>query len=528
MKVMNNWMPKIHGVKERGILMETQGKVWLVGAGPGDLGLLTLKGKAVLDAAQVVVYDALVGPEVLALVPEAAERINVGKRASHHTRTQAEINQILLEKAREGKRVVRLKGGDPFLFGRGGEELELLSDAGIPYEVVPGVTSAIAVPAYNGLPVTHRNECSSVHVITGHKKKDQPLDMDFEALVRLGGTLVFLMGVTALPEICQGLLSAGMPAETPAAVLEKGATAEQRRITAALAELPEEARRQKAQAPAILVVGGVCRYSDRFDWAGRRPLAGCRAIVTRPRESASALARKLREKGAQVLEIPAIATRQLTETEHWNQAMDQLDRYSWLAFTSPAGVRHFFDRLRQERRDVRVLAGKKMAALGSGTARELENRGILVNAVPEVYDGAALGRLLAETCEPGASILLPRAAAGGAEILAEIRSRKDLSVTDLAIYETVYPEPGILQIREELEQHPETLVLFTSASTVRGFSEQAKGLDFRKVRALCIGKQTQAQAEALGMQTEVSRRATMDSLVELAEQVCRRKMAERR
>ncbi len=503
--------------------MDTQGKVWLVGAGPGDLGLLTLKGKAVLDAAQVVVYDALVGPEVLALAPEGAEKINVGKRASHHTRTQEEINRILLEKAREGKRVVRLKGGDPFLFGRGGEELELLSQEGVPYEVVPGVTSAIAVPAYNGIPVTHRDECSSVHIITGHKKKDQPLDLDFEALVRLKGTLVFLMGVTALPDICQGLLSAGMPAETPAAVLEKGTTAEQRRISASLAELPEEARRQKAQAPAILVVGGVCRYAERFGWAERRPLAGCRAIVTRPRESASALAERLRKKGAQVLEIPAIATRLLPDSERWNQVMDRLERYSWLAFTSPAGVRHFFERLRQERRDIRRLAGLKVAALGSGTARELEARGILVDAVPEVYDGAALGRLLAEICEPGAFILLPRAASGGAEILEEIRSRGDLSVTDLALYETVYPEPGLLNVREEMEQHPETLVFFTSASTVRGFAEHAKGLDFRKVKALCIGTQTQAQAEALGMETATAKRATMDSLVELAEQEIRRR-----
>ena len=197
------------------------GKVWLVGAGPSDGGLLTLKGKAVLEQAEVVVFDALVGPEILSWIPPQAEKINVGKRAGCHLKSQEEINRILLEKALEGRRVVRLKGGDPFLFGRGGEELELLTACGVAYEVVPGVTSAVAVPAYCGIPVTHRDFCSSVHIITGHKRQGKPLELPFRALAETGGTLVFLMGLTALPEICQGLLEAGLPPETPAAVLEK-------------------------------------------------------------------------------------------------------------------------------------------------------------------------------------------------------------------------------------------------------------------------------------------------------------------
>ena len=214
------------------------GKVWLVGAGPSDAGLFTLKGHQVLTDAEVVVYDALVGPAILAMIPDTAEAINVGKRSSNHTMRQEQISELLAEKAKEGKRVVRLKGGDPFLFGRGGEELEVLIREGISYEVVPGVTSAISVPAYQGIPVTHRDYCSSVHIITGHKREGEACDIDFEALVRTRGTLVFLMGVSALEMICEGLLAAGMKKDMPAALLSKGTTAAQKRIVATVSTLP--------------------------------------------------------------------------------------------------------------------------------------------------------------------------------------------------------------------------------------------------------------------------------------------------
>ena len=284
------------------------GKVWLVGAGPSDPGLFTLKGKRVLQKAEVVVYDALAGQAILSMIPEDAEKINVGKRASHHLMPQEEINKILVKKALEGKRVVRLKGGDPFLFGRGGEELELLKVHQIPYEVVPGVTSAIAVPAYNGIPVTHRDFCSSVHIITGHKKKGDTYDIDFEALVRTKGTLVFLMGVTALADICDGLLKAGMRADMPAAILQQGTTAGQKRISATVSTLPEEVQKQGIQTPAIIVVGEVCALADRFAWHEALPLAGRKILVTRPKELISQMAEKLRREGAEVLELPAIKT----------------------------------------------------------------------------------------------------------------------------------------------------------------------------------------------------------------------------
>ena len=259
------------------------GKVTLVGAGPGDPGLLTRKGLEALERADVVVYDRLVSPAILALMPEGAVKINVGKEASRHPVPQEQINRILLEQAQQGHNVVRLKGGDPFLFGRGGEELELLAEHRIPFEEVPGITSAIAAPAYGGIPVTHRDCCSSLHIVTGHQRAGKELAIDFEALVRTGGTLVFLMGVSALPTICAGLLDAGMAPDTPAAVVERGTTPAQRRVSASLAELPRAAEAAAVQSPAVIVVGGVCALADQFDWFDHLPLKGKRVVVTRPR-----------------------------------------------------------------------------------------------------------------------------------------------------------------------------------------------------------------------------------------------------
>ena len=270
-------------------MSETMGKVWLVGAGPGDAGLFTRKGYDVLQQADVVVYDALVGDGVLSCVPREARTIDVGKRAANHTMRQEQISQVLLDEALAGNKVVRLKGGDPFMFGRGGEELELLSEHGVPYEVVPGITSAIAVPAYNGIPVTHREFTSSLHIITGHKRAGADYDIDFEALVRTKGTLVFLMGARSLPDIMAGLMDAGMSAEVPAAVLQEGTTAGQRRVVATVGTLADEAVKAQIAAPAIIIVGGVAALADQFGWYEKLPLAGCKVVVTRPAELVSTM-----------------------------------------------------------------------------------------------------------------------------------------------------------------------------------------------------------------------------------------------
>lgn len=499
--------------------MRMTGKVWLVGAGPGDVGLFTLKGKQVLEQAEVVVYDSLVGDGVLAMVPAGARLINVGKRAGHHLMKQEMINQVLLEEAQKGYRVVRLKGGDPFLFGRGGEELELLSEHGIPYEVVPGVTSCIAVPAYNGIPVTHRDYCSSVHVITGHKKAGQSYNIDFEALVRTGGTLVFLMGVTALEDICSNLIKAGMSPSVPAAILQQGTTAGQKRIVATVGTLKEEVDRQGILTPAIIVVGGVCEVADRFEWYEKLPLAGCKIVVTRPKELISQMADRLRKQGAEVLELPAIALSPVEDDRKIRECLEQLEKYQWIAFTSPSGVKIFFEFLKKNGKDIRALGRAKLAAIGKGTKRELEARGMYPDLMPEVFDGASLGKKMAECCEENSRILIPRAAIGNAEIIRELSVRKDLVVDDVATYEIRYEVQSIIDESGAFERGEITYAVFTSASTVRGFVHALPGLEYSKVKAVCIGKQTAAQAEEYGMHTYTAKEASIDSLVELVIQL---------
>lgn len=503
-----------------------KGKVWLVGAGPSDVGLLTIKAKEVLEQAQVVVYDRLVGQSILMMIPEEAEKIDVGKRAGNHTMPQEEINQVLLEKALAGKRVVRLKGGDPFLFGRGGEELELLVEHQIPFEIVPGVTSAISVPAYNGIPVTHRDCTSSVHIITGHKKKDFPLDINFEALVNTEGTLVFLMGVAALPDICEGLISAGMDADMPAAILQQGTTANQKKIIATVSTLEEEVKRQGIETPAIIVVGKVCAYGDSFSWYEKLPLFGSKIVVTRPKERISTISAKLRELGAQVLEIPAIRTVPIASNLPLQEEIRHLDEYHYLVFTSPAGVQYFMEALIGQGADIRRFSKGKIAVIGQGTAKELKKYGIIADLMPEVYDAAHLGAAIGEDCKDGDRILIPRARIGSQELIEEIQKRKTAVITDLPIYDTVYVKQEFLDEKEEFEKNRIDMAIFTSASTVRGFARTTEGLDYKKVTAACIGKQTKAEADALGMNTFMAKEATIDALVELAVEIHKNKWEE--
>ena len=512
------------------------GKVWLVGAGPSDPGLFTLKGRQVLEDAEVVVYDALVGPGILAMIPDTAETINVGKRSSHHTMRQEQISEVLAEKALEGKRVVRLKGGDPFLFGRGGEELEVLVREGVPYEVVPGVTSAIAVPAYQGIPVTHRDFCSSVHIITGHKREGEAYNIDFEALVRTKGTLVFLMGVSSLGAICDGLLKAGIRPEMPAALLARGTTAAQNRIVATVATLPETVARHGAITPAIIVVGEVCALADEFSWAEKRVLGGVRVFVTRPKELAGTLSLRLRKLGAEVVEIPAIQTK-AREGGAFAEALDTVDAFDWIVFTSPTGVRIFFEEMKRKKLDVRRLAKTRFAVIGSGSEKELEKYGFYGDLMPEVYDGEHLGMALAAVCEEELAkkdtekslrILIPRAAIGNQELISALAQVSGLEVSDVPTYDTYYgldteEETPALDLAAELSSGGRDYVIFTSASTVKGFAAAAAGLDDTKVRAICIGRQTKEAADALGMQTWMSEKASIDSLIDKLMEVSGRK-----
>ncbi len=487
------------------------GKVTLVGAGPGDPGLLTRKGLEALRKAEVVVYDRLVSPAILAMMPEKAEHIDVGKQASRHPVPQDQINQILLDKALEGKNVVRLKGGDPFLFGRGGEELELLAQHGVSFEEVPGITSAISAPAYGGIPVTHRDCCSSLHIVTGHQRAGKELDIDFEALVRTKGTLVFLMGVSALPQICKGLLDAGMEPHMPAAVVERGTTPAQRRISATLGTLPAVAEKAQVESPAVIVVGKVCALAEDFDWFDKLPLKGRRVVVTRPRERAGTLSARLRALGADVWEYPCIATVPLDPCPEVDRAMEGLSDYEWLALTSPAGVEALWQWLEGHGKDARALGGVKLAAIGPGTARALAAHGLKADYVPEVYDAAHLGAGL-----PATGRVLALRAEESSPALTEGLARRNIACDDVASYRTVYENPRSQQLREAVEETEGLLVTFTSASTVKGFvSSVGEDANFSRMVGMCIGAQTAAEAQKYGIPVRVAREATMDALTDM-------------
>lgn len=508
------WMQVLPAGRELGVKVEGMGKVWLVGAGPSDPGLMTLKGKQLLEQAQVVVYDALVSAAILAMIPNGAELIYVGKRAGNHPVPQEQINQILLAKAQEGKRVVRLKGGDPFLFGRGGEELELLAANHVPFEVVPGITSALAVPAYNGIPVTHRDYCSSVHIITAHSKKGGELKINFPALCALEGTLVFLMGVTSMEMVCDGLVKAGMDPKMPAAILQEGTSAVQRRVVATVSDLPQKAREANIQAPSVLIVGKVCALEKTLSWTQNRPLDGVRVVLTRPKELVSRMAQKLYALGAEVIELPAICLEPYAENPQLEEAISQISDYQWVAFTSITGVRVFFDFLREHRCDLRALSHLRFAAIGPGTARELEQHGIFADLIPERYYAKDLAEALAAQMQPGQRVLLPRAKIGSAELTDTLQA-KNIAYTDIPLYDTVYTSQNSGAVQKLVAEGKISCVTFTSASTVKGFAAAMQGTDLSGLLAACIGEKTAQAAREAGMKVKISRQATIDSLCEL-------------
>lgn len=503
--------------------MDQTGKVWLAGAGPGDAGLLTVKAWEMMQEADVIVYDALISAEILCQIPSDKETIYVGKRSGCHHALQEEINEILLREAQKGKKVLRLKGGDPFVFGRGGEELELLAEYGIPFEVIPGVTSAAAVPAYAGIPVTHRDYTSSFHVITGHPRKDGASRIDFPSLVRLNGTLVFLMGISSMEFICRGLLDAGMCPDMPAAVLEKGTTSMQRSIVSDVAHLPEEARKAEIRTPAIILVGEVCALAEAFHWAEDRTLGGRQFLVTRPKQNSSRLTKALRSLGAQVIELPAIRTEPICPNQVLKDAMDCFGIHggeAWLVFTSPIGVQVFFEQFMQQKTDIRTLilrtAELKIAAIGSATENALQQHGLAADVVPEVYDAGSLGEKLAEAAAPGSEVTIVRAADGSEALIPPLQAA-GLTVKDVPLYHTRYEMHEQIRgkIAELLENGEVDAVTFTSASTVRGFVQSMELTDYSGIQAVCIGRQTAEEAQKYGMKVYISEQASIDSMVEL-------------
>ena len=498
------------------------GKVWIAGAGPGDAGLLTLRTAELIEEADVIVYDALLSAEILSRIPRETETIYVGKHAGNHPVPQEEINQILVREAKKGKRVLRLKGGDPFVFGRGGEEIEILRNEKISFEIIPGITSSVAVPAYAGIPVTHREYTSSFHVITGHTRRDVKPDIDYEALVKLNATLIFLMGVSAMETILTELIKAGMPEDMPAAVIERGTTARQRQVCATVKTLKQQADEAKIKAPAIIVVGKVCSLSEEFHWIKDRILGGKQFLVTRPRQNSSALAKRLRNLGAQVIEMPSIHTVAIDPNERLKKALGEIqhsEKEEWFVFTSPIGVHVFFEQLEKEAWDMRrLLAGKaqiKIAAIGSATAAALKEHGLFADIVPKIYNAGELGKTLAENISEYSAVSIFRAEEGSLELLPPLMET-GVPVNDIALYRTEYEVSSLLRhkIEKMFQKEEIDAVTFTSASTVKGFVKAIKNVELQNVSAVCIGEQTAAEARKYGMKIQVAKRADMDAMTE--------------
>ncbi len=494
--------------------------VYLVGAGPGDPGLITVKGNDCIRRADVIVYDYLAAPRLLEAARPDAEIIYVGKKGGEHTLPQEQINALLVEKARAGKVVTRLKGGDPFIFGRGGEEAEALIERGIAFEIVPGVTSAIAAPAYAGIPLTHRKFTATVAFVTGHEDPAKPGSrIDWAALARGIGTRVFLMGVKNLPFIVERLVENGCPEKTPVALVRWGTTPRQETVSGTLATIVERVRAAGLKAPAIIVVGDVVGLRESMQWFEKRPLFGRRIVVTRAREQASDLLEKLSALGAECIQSPTIRVDPLTDVTALDAAIDQLAAYDWLIFTSVNGVEHFFDRLFARGKDVRALPpGIRTAVIGPATAQRLRAYGITSDIVPENYRAESVVAAFSREAVAGRRVLLPRAAEAREVLPAEL-SRMGARVDEIAVYQTRLDETSADHLRERLAAGEVDMVTFTSSSTAKNFASllPAEAIEtwMKGVAVASIGPITTRTAEALGFTVHATAdRYTIDGLCE--------------
>ncbi|MCF8080728.1 MAG: uroporphyrinogen-III C-methyltransferase [Desulfobacterales bacterium] len=445
-----------------------KGTVYLIGAGPGDPGLITVKGAECIRRADVVVYDYLASPTLLGYARKEARKIYVGKKGGDHTLSQEGINDLLVEKAAAGLNVARLKGGDPFIFGRGGEEAEALVQAGICFEIVPGVTSAVAAPAYAGIPLTHRQFTSTLAFVTGHEDPGkEESSIDWEAVSKIG-TQVYFMGVKNLPKIVARLLANGMPRETGAALVRWGTTPLQQTVAGTLEDIVEKAETAGIKAPAIIVVGNVVALRDSLRWFEDRPLLGKRIVVTRAREQASSLVQTLTDLGAAVLECPTIEVIPPESWEALDAAIEQIAGYQWLVFTSVNGVRYFFHRLFERSLDVRALGHLGTCAIGPATAEALLTFGMKTDVLPKSYRAESIVASFRSLDVAGKRILLPRAEEARPVLPMELAKMGAL-VDEVTAYRTRAAEESKELLLESLEEGAVDMVTFTSSSTVRNF-----------------------------------------------------------
>lgn len=498
-----------------------RGKVYLVGAGPGDTGLITVKGLNCLRQANVIIYDRLLDERLLDSAPPEAERIYVGKTPRYHTKEQTEINQLLVDKAKEGKTVVRLKGGDPFVLGRGGEEVEALAQNHIPFEVVPGISSAIAVPAYAGIPVTHRRLSSSVTIITGHEGSTKgKSSIAWEKLSTGVDTLIFLMGAGNLPQIVRQLVENGRVPSTPIALIKDGTWPHQVTITGTLANIVAKAQSSNFSPPAVMVVGEVVKMREKLRWFDNRPLFGKKVLVTRARPQASSLSQLLLEHGAQPVEMPTIEIQTIPSTEALNQAILNLENYQWIVFTSANGVASFFNQVYGLSRDARSFKGIKIGAIGPATAKALAERGLHTDYLPQIHTSQGFVSGLKDQDVSGCRFLLPRADIAPKQLADEI-TKLGAEVHEIIAYKTVPSNEAISQGRQMLLAGEIDIITFTSSSTVTNLLSLMGGGQpaIKKAIVACIGPTTAATAAKAGLRVDiVAQNHTIPGLVEAVEQ----------
>jgi uroporphyrinogen III methyltransferase/synthase len=497
------------------------GKVVLVGAGPGDPGLITVKGLETIQKADVIVYDRLASPLLLKQRKPGAELVYVGKLPDRHKLTQEEINDLMVQKAKEGKFVCRLKGGDPFIFGRGGEEAERCVEEGIPFEVVPGITSAIAVPAYAGIPVTHRDFNASFAIVTGHERPEKTeSSIRWDLIATAHETLVILMGVGNLPFITEQLLKHGKAPETPVALIRWGTRVEQETLTGTLADIAEKVRQTGFRPPAIIVVGEVVKLREKLAWFEKKPLFGKRILVTRSRSQMSVLSEKIRELGGEPLEFPVIRITPPARQDLLDQALRSLGRYDWVIFTSANGVNRFFLRLRELGIDIRSMHKAKVAAIGPKTAEPLLERGIQVELLPDEYRAESLVEALRPHVKPGEHILLPRADIAR-KVLADELAALGCEVTEVDAYATRIDAENAGEVVGPLKEGVIHVITFTSSSTVRNFLQAVRTVEpdvhslLARSHIVCIGPVTAQTPKEAGLTVDaVADTYTIDGLLE--------------
>jgi uroporphyrinogen III methyltransferase / synthase len=487
-------------------MSKSPAKVYLVGAGPGDPGLITVKGRKILEHADSILYDHLASERLLDFAPAHAERVYVGKKRAVHEATQEEITAMLIERAQRGQTVVRLKGGDPFIFGRGGEEMEALTAAGIAFEIVPGVTTPLGLAAYSGVPLTHREHTSAVTFVTGHSV--EAIDWS-----KVGGseTIVLFMGLVNFPAIARELIKHGRPPETPAMAVRWATRPDQQTIVGTLADLPGRIAQLAMKPPATIVIGEVVALRERFNWFEKLPLFGKRVVVTRDRRQSPLLAEPLEALGAEVLFVPVIEIADPAESSPLDQAIQDLASYDWLIFTSVNGVRHFIEALDRSNRDLRSLRAK-LCAIGSSTRAAIEELHLRVDVTPEEYVAESLLEALAEENLKGKRILLPGAAV--ARDLVPVMLRERGAVVDVVeTYRTIIPADAAARAKDALAHKPDWIT-FTSSSTVKNLLAVTGREALEGIKIASIGPVTSATAREAGLTVSVEATPhTIDGLV---------------